>query len=209
MPSIAFAAISILAMWSNAPWHHPLVVWHIYAAGIGERGQALPVCQPRGHCANMMQIGVELEEAADIAARAFGAEMARIISPLAKQGFISGFMLVFISIANELDLIILLMTPENRTLSYIAFTYSRDGLPQMSDAISVCVLLFVLVSYWLAHKFGKADIGKSWGRREPANGRCESTESEEKQAMSKYSLVHIDKILRRINHVLKDLKPRH
>jgi len=111
----------------------------------------------------MMHIGVELEEAADIAGASFWRRMARIVIPLAKQGFISGFMLVFISIAKELDLIILLMSPENRTLSYIAFTYSRDGLPQMSDAISVCVLLFVLVSYWLAHKFGKADIGKSWG----------------------------------------------
>ena len=83
--------------------------------------------------------------------------------PLAKQGFMSGFMLVFISIAKELDLIILLMTPDNRTLSYIAFQYSREALAQMADAISVCVLLFVLAAYWLANKFGNADISKSWG----------------------------------------------
>ena len=32
----------------------------------------------------------------------------------------------------------------------------------MADAISVVVLLFILVCYIIANKFG-ADIGKSWG----------------------------------------------
>ena len=72
-------------------------------------------------------------------------------------------MLVFISIAKELDLIIMLVTPKNRTLSYLAFQYSREVLPQMSSAISVCVLAFVLLSYWIANRFFGADIGKSWG----------------------------------------------
>lgn len=117
----------------------------------------------RAGTANMMQISVELEEAADIAGASFWKRMARIVIPLAKQGFISGFMLVFISIAKELDLIVILMTPANRTLSYLAFQYSRDGLAQMADAISVCVLTFVLFSYWIANRFAGADIGKSWG----------------------------------------------
>ena len=70
-------------------------------------------------------------------------------------------MLTFISVAKELDLIIIMMTQETQTLSYVAFTYSQDGYPQMSDAISVCVLLFILVCYIIANKLG-ADIGKSW-----------------------------------------------
>jgi iron(III) transport system permease protein len=161
MPSIAFAAI-YLAMWSTPHGIIPSLYGTFALLVLASVVKHFPFASRAG-TANMMQIGVELEEAADIAGASFWRRMARIIIPLAKQGFISGFMLVFISIAKELDLIILLMTPQNRTLSYIAFTYSRDGLPQMSDAISVCVLLFVLVSYWLAHKFGKADIGKSWG----------------------------------------------
>ncbi|MHC1786466.1 MAG: ABC transporter permease [Christensenellales bacterium] len=116
----------------------------------------------RAGTANMLQIGVELEEAADIAGASFWKRMVSIIIPLAKQGFISGFMLVFISIAKELDLIIILMTPQNHTLSYLAFTYSKDGMAQMADAISICVLLFILVCYRIANHFG-ADIGKSWG----------------------------------------------
>lgn len=112
--------------------------------------------------ANMLAISTELEEAADIAGASFWKRMASIIIPLAKNGFISGFMLTFISIAKELDLIIILMTPTTRTMSYLAFTYSQDGYNQMADAISVVVLLFILVCYIVANKFG-ADIGKSWG----------------------------------------------
>ena len=51
--------------------------------------------------ANMLSISVELEEAADIAGASFWKRMSSIIVPLAKNGFISGFMLTFISIAKE------------------------------------------------------------------------------------------------------------
>lgn len=116
----------------------------------------------RSGTANMLQISTELEEAADIAGASFWKRMASIIIPLAKNGFISGFMLVFISIAKELDLIIIMMTPTTRTMSYLAFMYSQDGMNQMADAISVVVLLFILLCYIVANRFG-ADISKSWG----------------------------------------------
>ena len=110
--------------------------------------------------ANLLSISVELEEAADIAGASFWKRMSSIIVPLAKNGFISGFMLTFISIAKELDLIIIMMTPTTQTMSYLAFTYSQDGYNQMSDAVSVCVLAFILVCYTVANRFG-ADLNKS------------------------------------------------
>ena len=76
--------------------------------------------------ANMLSISVELEEAADIAGASFWKRMSSIIVPLAKNGFISGFMLTFISIAKELDLVIIMMTPSTQTMSYLAFTYSQE-----------------------------------------------------------------------------------
>ncbi|MBQ5549096.1 MAG: iron ABC transporter permease, partial [Prevotella sp.] len=115
----------------------------------------------RSGTANMMQIAVELEEAAEINGAGFGKKLTRIVLPLAKNGFISGFMLTFISIAKELDLIIIMMDKRTTTMSYLAFTYSQDGMNQMADAISVCVLMFILVCYIIANRFG-ADIGKSW-----------------------------------------------
>ena len=115
----------------------------------------------RSGTANMMQISLELEESADINGANFWQRMMKIVLPLAKNGFISGFMLTFISIAKELDLIIIMMTQETETMSYLAFTYSQEGYNQMADAISVCVLLFIVVCYAIANRFG-ADIGKSW-----------------------------------------------
>ena len=115
----------------------------------------------RSGTANMMQIAVELEEAADINGANFWQRMGKIVLPLAKNGFISGFMLTFISIAKELDLIIIMMDKHTQTMSYLAFTYSQEGYNQMADAISVCVLLFILVCYIVANRFG-ADIGKAW-----------------------------------------------
>ncbi len=115
----------------------------------------------RSGTANMMQISTELEEAADINGANFWQRMGKIVLPLAKNGFISGFMLTFISIAKELDLIIIMMDKRTQTMSYLAFTYSQEGYNQMADAISVCVLLFILVCYIIANKFG-ADIGKAW-----------------------------------------------
>ena len=110
--------------------------------------------------ANMLSISVELEEAADIAGASFWKRMSSIIVPLAKNGFISGFMLTLISIAKELDLVIIMMTPSTQTMSYLAFTYSQEGYNQMSDAVSVCVLVFILVCYTVANRFG-ADLNKS------------------------------------------------
>ena len=38
----------------------------------------------------------------------------------------------------------------------------QPALAGMSDAISVCVLLFILFCYIFANKVAGADIGKSW-----------------------------------------------
>ncbi|MDR1801762.1 MAG: iron ABC transporter permease [Lachnospiraceae bacterium] len=161
MPSVAFSAI-YLAMWSKPHWFIPSLYGTFALLVLTSVVKHFPFASRAG-TANMMQISSELEEAAEIQGAGFFRRITRIIIPLAKQGFLSGFMLVFISIAKELDLIILLMSTKNRTLSYLAFTFSKDALPQMADAVTVCVLAFVLVSYWIAYRFGGADVSKSWG----------------------------------------------
>lgn len=109
---------------------------------------------------NMMQISVELEEAATVEGASFWKRMATIIVPLAKNGFLSGFLLTFISIAKELDLIALLMTPANYTLSFLSFDYSKEAMPQVADAICIIIMVFILVCNAIAGKFG-GDVSKS------------------------------------------------
>jgi len=115
----------------------------------------------RSGTASMMQISTELEEAAEIAGASFWRRIRKIVIPLAKNGFISGLILVFISITKELDLIAVLMTPANRTLPFLAFEYSKN-MPQAADAVAIVILVFILICYSIANLFG-ADIGKSWG----------------------------------------------
>ena len=114
----------------------------------------------RSGSSNMMQISVELEEAATINGAGFWRRIRSIVIPLAKNGFLSGFLLSFISIAKELDLIAILMTPKNYTLSFLAFDYSKEAMPQVADAICIVIIIFILVTNRIADKFG-GNVSKS------------------------------------------------
>ena len=161
MPAVAFAAI-YLEMFSTAHGPIPSLYGTFAIILLATIVKHLPFASKSG-TANMLQIGRELEEAADIAGCSFWKRMGRIVIPLAKNGFLSGFLLVFISIAKELDLIILFMSPKNQTLSYLSFQYSKEVMPQMADAISVVVLVFVLITYIVTNFVTGADVSKSWG----------------------------------------------
>lgn len=117
----------------------------------------------RAGTSNMLQIGGELEEAAEIAGAGFFKRFIRIVFPLSKGGFISGFMLIFVSIMKELDLIILLMTPKTSTLPYLAFQYRNSNSPQASDCVAIVMFSIVFLVYALANIFGDADLAKSMG----------------------------------------------
>lgn len=161
IPSVAFGAI-FLGMFSVPHGFIPSLYGTFTLVVLVSVVKHFPFASRSG-MANMMQISTELEEAADIAGASFWRRIATIVLPLSKNGFLSGMILVFITIAKELDVIALLMTPSTRTLSYLAFVYSADALPQMADAISICMVVFIMLSYLLANKVFHADISKSMG----------------------------------------------
>lgn len=115
----------------------------------------------RAGTSNMLQISGELEEAAMIEGAGFFKRFAKIVFPLSKGGFISGFMLIFVSIMKELDLIILIMTPKTSTLPYLAFQYQNQNCPQASDCVAIVMFSIVFLVYALANIFGDADLAKS------------------------------------------------
>ncbi|MBQ5987499.1 MAG: iron ABC transporter permease [Clostridia bacterium] len=112
--------------------------------------------------ATMIQIAAELEEAASINGAGFFRRFARIIFPLAKNGFMSGFILTFISIAKEFDLISLVVNERNITLSYLTFTYTSLNCYQLAACSSVVMIALISVMYLIAKKVFGADIVKSW-----------------------------------------------
>lgn len=116
----------------------------------------------RAGTSNMLQISTELEEAAQVENAGFFTRFTRIVFPLSKGGMISGFMLVFISIMKELDLIVILMTPSQQTLPYMAYSYSAENLIQLSSAVTIVMFVLVFFVYWFANTFTDADITKGF-----------------------------------------------
>jgi len=161
IPSIAFGGI-YLSMFSRAHG--------IFPSLYGTFALIVLVCvvknipfSSRAGTSNMMQISNELEEAASIEGAGFFKRLAKIVFPLSKGGFISGFMLIFISIMKELDLIILVVTPSTTTLPYLAFQYANRNNPQPSDCVAIVMFMLVFLVYALATIFGDADLAKSMG----------------------------------------------
>ena len=115
----------------------------------------------RAGTSNMLQISGELEEAATIEGAGFFRRFVKIVFPLSKGGFISGFMLIFVSIMKELYLIILIMTPTTSTLPYLAFRYQNGNSPQASDCVAIVMFSIVFLVYAIANLSGKADLAKS------------------------------------------------
>lgn len=117
----------------------------------------------RSGTACMLQIGTDLEEAGQLAGASFIKRFTKIVFPLAKNGFMSGFMLIFISIMKELDLIVLLMSPKQGTLSYLAYWYSTEGWTQPSNCIAIVMFVLVFLTHWLSNKFFKTDLAGGLG----------------------------------------------
>jgi iron(III) transport system permease protein len=169
IPSIAFGAI-YLSMFAVARFTVPGTGFSFIPALYGTFTLLVLVSvvkhlpfSCRAGISNMLQIGMELEEAATIEGTSFAKRFARIVLPLSKGGFISGFMLIFISIMKELDLVILIMTPAWSTLPYMAYRYSNQNFEPYSNVVAVVLFLIVFLVYALLNLGGKADIAKSMG----------------------------------------------
>jgi iron(III) transport system permease protein len=116
----------------------------------------------RAGAANMMQIGTELEEAAQVTGAGFIQRFRRIILPLSKNGFMSGFMLIFMAVMKELDLLVILISPSSQTLPYMAYSYMSGGMEQFSNVVAILMFLVVFLIYFVANKFFNADISKGF-----------------------------------------------
>lgn len=113
--------------------------------------------------ASMLQIGKELEEAAQISGASWFTRFRRILLPLNRKSLMSAFLLVFIGAMKEMELIILLITPRTETLTTITFYYAEKGYEQLTNVILMIIIAIVITVYFLAVKFGKADLTQGIG----------------------------------------------
>ena len=94
----------------------------------------------------MLQLGGEIEEAAIIQGIGWWKRMTRILIPIQKTSFLSGYLLPYISCMRELSLFILLISPATAVLTTMLFQYNEKGWNQYANAINLLIVAVVLLS---------------------------------------------------------------
>lgn len=156
MPSLAFGAI-YLAMSTRIPGLQGFVV----LALIGSV-KYLPFASRSGVNA-MLQLSGEIEEAAVIVGVPWHKRMLRILFPIQKSSFLSGYLLPMVSCMRELSLFVLLVPTSNTLLTTMLMQYSEKGWAQFGNAINLLIIVVVLLVNLIVNKLTGASIDKGVG----------------------------------------------
>ena len=111
----------------------------------------------------MLQLSGEIEEAAIIIGVPWFKRMTKVLFPIQKASFISGYLLPFISCMREMSLFVLLAASYTTLVTTVLQEYSRTGLTQASNAINLLIIVFVLVIQFVVNKLTGASIDKGVG----------------------------------------------
>jgi iron(III) transport system permease protein len=142
IPGIALAAI-YLTMFAQPRGPIPSLYGTIWILILAFMVARLPFASRSG-IASMIQIGGSLEEAAELHGASFWTRFRRVLFPLAKRGFLTGFILSFVATVKDLSIVVLLATPQTMMLSALTFGYVDLGQRQFADAIGVVIVTIVL-----------------------------------------------------------------
>jgi iron(III) transport system permease protein len=161
IPGIAFGAVYI-AMFAKKLGPIPALYGTFALLVIVSVAKHLPYSSRSGVSA-MMQVGRELEEAAQVAGANAWQRFKRIIFPLTSSGFISGFLLTFITTMRELSLIILLVTPATQLLASQTMFYTENGDDQMANAVILILIAIVVFGNFIISRFRGGSLKKGLG----------------------------------------------
>ena len=104
--------------------------------------------------ASMYQIGIELEESAQMSGATWWQAFRRVMLPLLVPGLLAGWLYIFLVSVRELSSSILLYTPGNEVLSVVIFSRWEAGqLPQLA-ALGVLLVLGMTGLVFLAQRLG-------------------------------------------------------
>lgn len=161
IPGIAFGAIYI-AMFIKPFGPIPPLYGTFALLVVVSVAKHIPYSSRSGVSA-MMQVGKELEEAAQIADANFWQRFRRVILPLTSPGFVAGFLLTFITTMRELSLIILLVTPSTQVLASQTMLYIENGDGQMANVVILILLSITGVGNLIISRFRGGSLQKGLG----------------------------------------------
>ena len=110
----------------------------------------------------MLQLSGEIEEAAVIVGVPWWKRMVRIIFPIQKSTFISGYLLPFTSCMRELSLFVLLSAGSTTLLATLLDNWTQ-WWPQSANALNLLIIVTVLVINFAVNKLTGASIDKGVG----------------------------------------------
>ena len=161
IPGIAFGAVYI-AMFARKMGPLPSLYGTFALLVIVSVAKHLPYSSRSGVSA-MMQVGRELEEAAQVAGANVWQRFRRIIFPLTISGFVSGFLLTFITTMRELSLIILLVTRDTQLLASQTMKYVENGRDQMANIVILILVLITVTGNAIIGRFSGGSLKKGLG----------------------------------------------
>ena len=161
IPGIVFGAVYI-AMFTRPLGPIPALYGTFTLLVIVSVADHLPYSSRSGVSA-MMQVGRELEEAAQISGASVWRRFRRIIFPLTSAGFVSGFLLTFITTMRSLSLIILLVTPETQVLSSQTMFYIENGDTQMANVVVLILIALIAIGNLIISRFRGGSLKKGLG----------------------------------------------
>jgi len=161
IPGIAFGAVYI-SMFARPVGPIPALYGTFALLVVVSVAKNLPFSSRTGVSA-MMQVGKELEEAAEVAGANAWLRFRKIVFPLTRSGFISGLLLTFITTMRELSLIILLVTPATQVLASMTMRYTENGSEQKADAVIILLIALILAGNWLINRFRTGSLEKGLG----------------------------------------------
>jgi iron(III) transport system permease protein len=161
IPGIAFGAIYI-SMFSRQFGPIPPLYGTFALLVVVSVAKHIPYSSRTGVSA-MLQVGRELEEAAQVAGANLWQRFRTIIFPLTSSGFVSGFLLTFITTMRELSLIILLVTPTTMVLATQTMRYKENGDDQMANAVIIILIVLISIGNFIIGKFRGGSLKKGLG----------------------------------------------
>jgi iron(III) transport system permease protein len=161
IPGIAFGAVYI-SMFTKPVGPIPALYGTFALLVVVSVAKHIPYSARSGVSA-MLQVGKELEEAAAIAGASPWERFKRIIFPLTSTGFVSGFLLTFITTMRELSLIILLVTPTTAVLASMTMRYIENGNDQQANAVIIILIVLVLIGNFIISRFKGGSLKKGLG----------------------------------------------
>lgn len=110
----------------------------------------------------MMQLSGEIEEAAVIQNVPWWKRMVRIIFPIQKSAFLSGYLLPFTSCMRELSLF-LFIGDNYMILTKFMFLLEDTGIAALENAANLILVVIILLVNWLVNLLTGASIDKGIG----------------------------------------------